>query len=300
MKPVVSVEQMVAFDEAAMATTSHEELVYRAGYALAMGARRLLGTLSGRRIAILAGAGSNGADGRVAAGVLARRGAKVTVLAPDCDAADLVNAELVIDAAFGTGLSRDYHAPEVPAGALVLACDLPSGLDGDTGAAHGRPLRADATVTMGALKSGLLVVDGPELAGRVDVADIGISVEGASMGLLEDGDLRGIPPRSRSGHKWSSAVVALAGSPGMEGAAALCAEGALHAGAGMVRVVTSGETSLLPVEVVAREVEPMQLAEVVLAESARAGAIIVVGASEQATRASEAVVMQALGYPAGT
>ena len=275
VKPVVSVEQMVAFDEAAMATTSHEELIYRAGYALAMGARRLLGTLSGRRIAILAGAGSNGADGRVAAGVLARRGAKVTVLAPDCDAADLVNAELVIDAAFGTGLSRDYHAPEVPAGALVLACDLPSGLDGDTGAAHGRPLRADATVTMGALKSGLLVVDGPELAGRVDVADIGISVEGASMGLLEDGDLRGIPPRSRSGHKWSSAVVALAGSPGMEGAAALCAEGALHAGAGMVRVVTSGETSLLPVEVVAREVEPMQLAEVVLAESARAGAIIV-------------------------
>ena len=275
MKPVVSVEQMAAFDAAAMASTSHEELVHRAGYALAMGARRELGRLSGRRIAVIAGQGSNGADGRVAAAVLTRRGAKVALVAPHCEDGDLVGAELVIDAAYGTGLSREYSAPTVPEGTLVVACDLPSGLDGDTGAAHGRPLRANVTITMAAIKSGLLLADGPDLAGRIEVADIGIPVDGSSMGLLEDIDLAVIPPRSRSDHKWNSAVVALAGSRGMEGAAALCAEGALHAGAGMVRVVTNGETSGLPVEVVAREVDLMQLAEVVLAESARAGAIIV-------------------------
>ncbi len=275
MIPVVSVDEMAAFDAAAMEATSHDELVRRAGYALAMGARRLLGTLSGRRVCVLAGPGSNGADGQVCAAVLRRRGAKVWVVAPNAEREELEGAELVIDAAYGTGLSRDYLAPEVPEGALVLACDLPSGLDGDTGAAHGRPLTADATVTMAAIKSGLLLSEGPELAGRLEVAEIGIPTPGVEMGLIEDADLSEIPVRQRSDHKWSAAVVALSGSAGMEGAAALCAEGALHAGAGMVRVVTTGELEALPVEVVARQVEGAQLAEVTLAEAQRAGAIII-------------------------
>lgn len=275
MIPVVSVDEMVAFDTAALETTTHNELVRRAGYALAMGARRLLGTLSGRRICVIAGSGSNGADGRICAGVLSRRGAKVWIVAPDASSDELDSAELVIDAAFGTGLSRDYVAPEVPEGALVLACDLPSGLDGDTGEAHGRPLIADATVTMAAFKSGLLLSEGPAFAGRIEVAQIGIPTWGASMGLLEDTDLEDIPPHQRSDHKWSAAVVALAGSPGMEGAASLCAEGALHAGAGMVRVVTTGDLGSLPVEVVARQVEAPQLADASLHEAQRAGAIII-------------------------
>ena len=83
MIPVVSVDEMVAFDAVAMETLSQDELVRRAGYALAMGARRLLGTLSGRRVCVIAGSGSNGADGRVCAAVLTRRGAKFPPGCPD-------------------------------------------------------------------------------------------------------------------------------------------------------------------------------------------------------------------------
>jgi ADP-dependent NAD(P)H-hydrate dehydratase / NAD(P)H-hydrate epimerase len=275
MKPVVAVAQMGAFDAAAMERTSQAELVHRAGYALAMGARRLLPRISGARICVIAGPGSNGADGRVAASVLARRGAKVRIVGPEVVAAELAGADLVIDAAYGTGLSRDFVAPAVPEGARVLACDLPSGLDGDTGESHGSPMRADATVCMAALKSGLLLGDGPELCGTVEVAEIGIATEGTTMGLVEDADLAQIPPKAHREHKWTAAVVAMAGSAGMEGAAALCADGALSAGAGMVRVVTTGDVGGLPLEVVSRTVEASQLAEQVQAEAGRAGAIVV-------------------------
>jgi NAD(P)H-hydrate epimerase len=147
----------------------------------------------------------------------------------------------VIDAAYGTGFRGRYDAPAAPAGALVLAVDIPSGVDGDTGAASGSPMPADRTVTLAALKPGLLQGDGRRLAGQVEVADIGVALCHPAIGLVEDADVASlVPRRPRETHKWAAAVAVVAGSPGMEGAAALAARGASHAGAGMVRLAVPG------------------------------------------------------------
>ena len=140
----------------------------------------MLGGTYGRHVVVVAGKGNNGADGRVAAARLRRRGARVTVVEA-ADAPDRIGpvgaVDLVIDAAYGTGFRGTYRAPAVPAGVPVLAVDIPSGVNGDTGEACGEPLRADVTVTFAALKTGLLQGDGPLLAGRVEVVDIGLDVE---------------------------------------------------------------------------------------------------------------------------
>jgi NAD(P)H-hydrate epimerase len=237
--PVVTVAEMRAIDEEAAATVDHAVLVDRAGTAVAAAALRLLGGAYGRRVVVVAGKGSNGADGRVAAARLRRRGARVEVMeaadAPDRIARD-GDVDLVIDAAYGTGFRGTYRAPSVPAGVPVLAVDIPSGVDGDTGEGCGEPLRADVTVTFAALKPGLLQGDGPLLAGRVEVVDIGLDVDRARLWVVEDADVaRLLPVRGRGAYKWQSAVAVVAGSPGMTGAAELCAHAAYPA------LLTAGE-----------------------------------------------------------
>lgn len=250
MQPVVTVADMRAVDEDARATVSLAVLVGRAGTALATAALAMLGGGYGRRVVVLAGGGNNGADGRVAGAVLARRGASVHVVAA-ADRPQRIDpgVDLVIDAALGTGFHGTFDAPEVPPGVPVLACDIPSGVDGDTGEARGRPLRAEQTVTFAAYKPGLLQGDGPDLAGRVVVADIGLDCTRAAIGLVEDVDVDGwVPARPRQTHKWRSAVAVVAGSPGMVGAAELCARAAARAGAGMVRLgVPGADLRQLPV-----------------------------------------------------
>ncbi len=241
MKPVVTVEEMQAVDADAMRSVPQAVLVERAGTALAGAALDMLGGAYGRRVVVLCGTGNNGADGHVAAARLARRGARVRVvhLADRPDQLG-VGADLVVDAAVGTGFHGRFDAPGVPRGTPVLACDIPSGVHGDTGEAAGRPLRADRTVTFAAWKPGLLQGDGPGLAGRVTVADIGLDCSRARIALMEDADVSALPSRPAEAHKWQTAVAVVAGSPGMMGAAVLCARAAARAGAGMVRLGIPG------------------------------------------------------------
>lgn len=236
MRPVVTVAEMRAADAAA--PVPEETLVRRAGTSTAVAALKMLGGAYGKRVVVVAGKGNNGADGRVAAELLRRRGARVSVVG----AGDTIyGCDLVVDAALGTGLRGAYDAPEPPPGAGVLAVDIPSGVDGDTGAAPGMPMTADRTVTFAALKPGLLQGEGPRFAGAVEVADIGLGELHARIRLVEDDDVaRLVPPRPVRTHKWATAVCVVAGSPGMEGAAALAAEGASRAGSGMVRLGVPG------------------------------------------------------------
>jgi NAD(P)H-hydrate epimerase len=249
---VLRVEEMRAVDAHALKQVSEETLVERAGTAVATWAVRMLGGTYGRHVVVVAGKGNNGADGKVAATRLRRRGARVTVVEAD-HAPERIGpvgtVDLVIDAAYGTGFRGTYRAPAVPSGVPVLAVDIPSGVDGDTGAACGEPLRADLTVTFAALKTGLVQGDGALLAGRVEVADIGLDVSGAAMWVIEDADVaRLLAPRPRDAYKWQSALAVVAGSPGMTGAAGLCARAAYRAGAGMVRLgIPGGDPSDLPV-----------------------------------------------------
>jgi ADP-dependent NAD(P)H-hydrate dehydratase / NAD(P)H-hydrate epimerase len=234
VKPVVTAAEMRAADEAALRAVSHEVLVERAGLAVAIAAVRMIPHVYGSPVAVVCGPGSNGADGRVAARHLSERGADVRVLEATAVPPRLDGVSLVVDAAFGTGLSRRWEAPEVDPAVPVLAVDVPSGVDPDTGLVSGDALRATRTVAMGALKRGHLLADGAILSGDVVVAPIGIEVFDAACALIEDDDLEAIPPLGRDEHKWRRAVVVVAGSPGMLGAPALACDGALSVQAGMV------------------------------------------------------------------
>ena len=135
---------MAAIDAAAPEPV--EVLIERAGAAVARHALDLLGGAYGRHVVVVAGKGNNGNDGRAAARRLEARGVRVRVIEASAAPPSLPACDLVIDAAYGTGFRGTYDAPDVQAGG-VLAVDIPSGVHGLTGAAAGRVLPADRTVT---------------------------------------------------------------------------------------------------------------------------------------------------------
>ena len=164
----------------------------------------------------------------------------------------LASCELFVDAIFGTGLRGAVRSPiasiinainslPIP----VLSVDLPSGLDADTGHPLGTCLQADRTVTIGLPKRGLLMHPGAELAGKLEVVDIGFPEQ-----VVDAQDIKvnwttatqasqWVPPRPPASHKGSyGRVLVVAGSTGMTGAAALASEAALRAGAGLVTLAT--------------------------------------------------------------
>ena len=271
MIPVVTPAEMAAIDAAAPEGT--DVLVERAGAAVAVVAVEMLtgrsegaaavvepgrpsGAARRRRrrhtVVIIAGRGNNGADGRAAARYLKRAGATCRVVAPD--SAEVPPGDLLIDAAYGTGLNRPWHPPAGAAGVGdVLAVDIPSGVDGLTGEVRGGALEAARTVTFAALKPGLLLHPGRRLAGTVSIADIGLDVGSATAHLLETADVADRwPRRPDDAHKWRSACWVVAGSPPMRGAASLASLAALRAGAGYVRLSVPGgqADAAVPTEVV--------------------------------------------------
>ncbi len=246
MIPIVTPDEMAVIDAAAPEPV--EELIERAGTALARAALGMLGGGYGRRVTVLAGKGNNGADGRAAAQWLRRRGVRVAVV----DASDapglMPPAHLAIDAAYGTGLRRPY-IPPAPAllpdhpqrAAPILAADIPSGINGLTGEIVGEPWIADQTVAFGALKPGLVLHPGAQYCGRVAVAPIGLDVSSARTHLVTGRDVSGwLPIRPAEAHKWQAACWVIAGSPGMTGAAHLAATAAMRSGSGYVRLSTPG------------------------------------------------------------
>lgn len=282
MIPVITPAQARAADAASGVPL--DELVERAGAAVARVGVEMLGGTYGRRVVVLAGPGSNGADGRVAARILSSRGVSVQVIdlpgpAGGADLSDVVGratgpVHLVIDAVFGTGVRDSWDPPEV-GDVPVLAVDLPSGLDPITGEAHS-VIPATRTVTFQALKPGLLLGDGPEVAGRVTVADIGLEIVAPHAEVVERADVVSwIRPRSRTADKWTAAVRVVAGSVGMLGAASLAAGSALRAGSGMVRLSSLGAVAPAPIEAVHQSLPTDSWSEVVLEDLHRFAALVI-------------------------
>jgi ADP-dependent NAD(P)H-hydrate dehydratase / NAD(P)H-hydrate epimerase len=209
------------------------------------------------RTLVLCGPGNNGGDGCVAARLLAQEGWPVTIaalaqprswggpIAPFAPEA-AARADLVIDGIFGAGLSRGL-SPEVAdtlkAARRVVAIDVPSGLDGGSGAIRGYAPQAELTVTFFRLKPGHLVLPGRELCGETVLADIGIPArilpQVNPQNFANTPDLWTIPQLKPSGHKYTRGTVTVLGGPMMSGAARLAADAARRAGAGMVFIATS-------------------------------------------------------------
>ncbi|MCQ3809425.1 MAG: NAD(P)H-hydrate dehydratase [Acidimicrobiia bacterium] len=248
MIPIVTPTEMAAIDAAAPEPV--EELIERAGAALARTTLDMLGGSYGRRVTVLAGKGNNGADGRAAARRLKLRGVRVAVIDAADAPASLPAAHLAIDAAYGTGLRRPYSPPAIPAfldrpgcSAPVLAADIPSGVDGLTGEIHGQAWTAEQTVTFGALKPGLVLHPGAQHCGQVTVASIGLDISAARTHMVTADDVSSwLPVRPAEAHKWQTACWVIAGSPGMTGAAHLAATAAMRGGSGYVRLSTPGLT----------------------------------------------------------
>jgi hydroxyethylthiazole kinase-like uncharacterized protein yjeF len=267
----VTTEQIRQLDQRAIAAgTSGEELMERAGYAVAKTAVEFLKRHDSRSVLLFAGKGNNGGDAFVASRHLAAAGCEpmvvllcrrdelrgdalthfqrmvgVKVAEWPCE---LGAAGVVVDGLLGTGLQGEVREPYAAAikminslGAPVVAIDIPSGLDSDTGEAHSVCVRAEVTVTMGLPKIGLLKPAATDFVGRVEVADIGFPPEfideiQTDVELLTASDVAVLlPRRRRSAHKGDFGhLLVVAGSEGYTGAPVICAHAAARTGAGLV------------------------------------------------------------------
>jgi hydroxyethylthiazole kinase-like uncharacterized protein yjeF len=238
--------------------------------------RERAGGVAGRRVVLLVGPGNNGGDALFAGVRLADRGARVTavLLSPrshadglaalvaaggrtvDAGAAGgvadagsaLAGADLVVDGIVGLGAGAGLRLPAsalvsgVPAGVPVVAVDLPSGVDPDTGEAPGDHVRADVTVTFGTGKPCLLLPPAAAAAGRIRLVDIGLGPHlpaAPAVERLSPADAGRLwPAPDRAADKYRRGVLGVvAGSSAYPGAAVLVTAGAVRAGVGMVRYI---------------------------------------------------------------
>lgn len=272
MRTAHRVETVRAAEAELMARLPEGALMQRAAAGLAAVCCGLLPRVYGSRVVLLVGSGDNGGDALYAGARLARRGAGVTavllgarahegglaalraaggrVVGEHDDPYDaLAVADLVLDGITGIGGRGGLRPDAVPVAraargsdAVVVAVDLPSGVDADTGEVTGEALRADVTVAFGTYKPGLLVDPAREYAGALRLVDIGLAATLPSvpdLEALQHEDLaRMLPVPAAESDKYRRGVVGVvAGSARYPGAAVLAVEGALRGGAGAVRYV---------------------------------------------------------------
>jgi ADP-dependent NAD(P)H-hydrate dehydratase / NAD(P)H-hydrate epimerase len=278
MRQAHAVADVRSAEHALMALVPDGALMQRAAAGLAATCVRLLGQVYGSRVVVLAGTGDNGGDALYASARLAGRGARVTAVQVGprlhgggagtliaaggrvIEAADpqvapaIAAAGLIIDGILGIGGHGGLREPAATlasltaraaaGGAVVVATDLPSGVDADTGEVAGAAIRADVTVTFGTVKPGLLIDPGASYAGSVDLVDIGLgphltAAPGAMA--LQSADVAALlPAPDAESDKYRRGVLGvLAGSEKYTGAAVLSVGGAIRGGAGMVRLVSA-------------------------------------------------------------
>ncbi|MCM9081293.1 NAD(P)H-hydrate dehydratase [Streptomyces spororaveus] len=275
MRTAYSVETVRAAERALMARLPEGALMQRAAAGLAAACagllRRARGGVYGARVVLLVGPGDNGGDALYAGARLARRGAGVTAVPMDpgrmhpgglaalraaggrLAGSVPARADLVLDGLLGIG-GRGGLRPaaaalveRIPPGVPVVAVDLPSGVDADTGEVAGPAVTADVTVTFGAYKPGLLIDPGASRTGAVHLVDIGLELPSPEVEALQHADVAGLLPEpTASSDKYRRGVVGIvAGSAQYPGAAVLAVAGALRGGAGAVRYVGPAAQAVL-------------------------------------------------------
>lgn len=269
MRTASTVEAIRAAESDAIATAPGDALMRRAAAGVARACIEHLGGAYGRRIHLVVGSGDNGGDALYAGVALLRRGALVT--------ADLVagraheralaayeaaggrigrhgTPDLVVDGVVGIGGRPGLHSAaavdfEAVAGVPIVAIDVPSGIDVDTGETPEPHVEADFTVTFGSLRHAHLVDPAAAACGEVVLVDLGIDFPPGDVEALDGEDVRQLLPAPEDhDHKYSRGVVGVrAGSARYPGAAVLAVAGANTGLAGMVRYVGAAAESVLAV-----------------------------------------------------
>ena len=288
MEYVVTTEEMKECDARTIQVHKMEGLVLMERAALGLVKELQKRRTAPARVLVLAGCGNNGGDGLAAGRLLWQEGYEVifflagsrekcseackrqleilesygiSVRMDGEDTGILKRNEydIIIDALFGIGLSRNLEGrmAEIVQSVNRLtgfkaACDLPSGIQADTGRVMGCAIRADLTVTFAFKKRGLLLYPGAAYAGEVCCVPMGITQDSFPDGTLPAGftygteDLCRLPERKPDGNKGSfGKILVIAGSKNMAGAACLCAKSCYRSGAGLVRIYTPEENRVI-------------------------------------------------------
>jgi hydroxyethylthiazole kinase-like uncharacterized protein yjeF len=304
MRSAHTVEQVRAAERALMSTLPDGALMQRAAAGLASSVIDLLGGAYGRRVLLLVGSGDNGGDALYAGSMLARRGARVEVLAVAdtlherglaallavggrrVELAGLTRPDVVLDGIVGIGGRpglRDAAAEAVSAvvGVPMVAVDVPSGVDVDTGRLDGDHVRADLTVTFGTHKVCHLVEPAASACGVVHLVAIGLDLPDAEVTALQQDDVAALIPRPEArAQKYTRGVVGVrAGSERFPGAGVLSTSGAACGLAGMVRYAGGAPDAVLAVH-----------PEVVVGEGRVQAWVVGSGGDEAAAEALEAAL----------
>lgn len=280
MRSAHRVETVRTAERTLMARLPDGALMQRAAAGLAAACADTLPRVYGSRVVLLTGSGDNGGDTLYAGARLAKRGAGVTAVlltpdrthtaalkallraggttaTPDTAATPIARADLILDGIVGIG-GKGGLRPEATrlaeltaaSPATVIAVDLPSGIEPDTGEVHGTALRADLTVTFGTHKPGLLIDPAREYAGSVRLIDIGLAETlpaTPDLESLQHADVAALLPHpAAESDKYRRGVVGIAaGSTRYPGAAVLAVAGALRGGAGAIRYVGTARETVL-------------------------------------------------------
>lgn len=280
MKYIVDGTEMKQIDAYTIQKTGIQSLVLMERAALETVKYIKKVTKKWEKILILCGTGNNGGDGIAVGRILYQKGYSVEIVClgnlgrqttetrvqyeiasqigvtikTDWKTVEWNAYQLIVDAIFGIGLTRDLSGDYIPvieavnhSKAKVIAVDIPSGIDAGTGKVKGTAIRADATVTFGYQKLGLVFYPGREYAGKVKVADIGFAKTSETACDLRSfyftkKDLEKLPVRKKDGNKGTfGKVLVIAGTKNVSGAAYFSAKAAYRTGAGLVKIVTVSE-----------------------------------------------------------
>ena len=280
MRSAHTVEQVRAAEESLLATLPEGALMQRAAAGLATSVIDLLGGAYGRRVLLLVGSGDNGGDALYAGAMLARRGARVQAVAVAdavheaglaalraagggrVELADLARPDVVLDGIVGIGgrpglRDRAAEAVRAVSGVPMVAVDVPSGVDVDTGRLDGEHVVADLTVTFGTHKVCHLVEPAASVCGVVQLVDLGLDLPEAAVTAFQNADVAALLPRPEGDtQKYTRGVVGIrAGSERYPGAGVMSASGASTGLCGMVRYAGGARDAVLAAhpEVVAGE-----------------------------------------------
>ena len=274
MKPILLASEMAKTDNLTIEKHNLPSLILMERAALSICEEIKLRFDNTHTISIICGIGNNGADGVALARMLYLNNYKVNYiiignsnkysnqmieqlttaksygLIPCDSLGKLPESDVIVDAVFGIGLCREVSGDYEKAinyinssDSYIIACDIPSGINADTGKVLGTGVKANLTMTMAYLKKGLLLGDAPNYCGEIKVCDVGIYLEEAdalsTSKLITDDDIKQIPKRQKTANKGiCGKVLVIAGSQEIYGACYFSAKAASRAGSGLVSIYT--------------------------------------------------------------